>query len=771
MNDYRNTEKMIELSERIRKIDAEARPRFRSQGTREATMTGPENDGKIPFLTAFEELPDAPYVVCLAQGIVNSWLMSDPIVYDEDILIGTQRPNRVMEEHFSWGIRYFDPKGFDNPAYKGRGDELRARVEAQRSRMFPLTRKHLEDAYDEYFTKEQCSCIGSLFGAGGYQGHTVPDYFRLLRDGIGGTLERVRAYEANTTDQKKLDLYRAMTILLEGFTAFALQYADAAEKKAAQSEGEARERFLAVAENCRFVSTNRPETLYQAAQLVWFYSLWDWVDCVGRFDQYMYPFYEKAVREGDVFPAEDIIAAIFLKFSEHGVHNLPLGGVDPRTGEDATNDLSFLVLQIGRKFHSVHPRMVARIDEHTPPEFMDLIVKMWSEGMSDPTLASDPLIIEGLREYGVSLEDARSYTTLGCQEIEIPGKSNFGCEDGKFNLAKAFEYTLNDGCDRFNGIRMGLPTGHLADYKTVDELWDAYVRQVNHFVPAYLHLCDVGQEIRAANASKLVKSIFTDDCIARGLNMDEGGAVYGYGVIETAGASAVADSFAAIDKLVYREKRISPETLEAAIAANFEGYEKERQLLLKQAPKYGNDDPLADEYMRRVLDSFWTEIGKYRSIRGGAFTGACSLLGAGVGYGRATWAMPDGRFKGEPLGNTIGPRTGADHCGVTAMLSSVMKLPLKLGVGGTTVNVLIPCDMTKTEEQRRKIASLMTVYMMGGGQMAQITTASLEDMLDAKVHPEKHGDLIVRVGGYSAPFIEIGADLQDELIKRYGEAE
>ncbi len=769
MNDYRDSSKQIELSDRILEIFAEAKSRFRSRGEREGTETGPEADGKTPFLDAFESMPDEPYVVCLAQAIVNSWLVSDPVIYHNDIIVGVPRPFRPLVEHFHWGICEAD-KHLDAPAYKEHAAEIRERIKKQKKRLFPLSWSHMEPGYNEAFTEEQTKNIGRLFWGGGYQGHTVPDYFRLLRDGIGGTLERVRAYEANTEDPKKLALYRAMTILLEGFTAYACKYAEAAEEMAAHSEGEARERFTAIAANCRSISADRPKTLYQAAQLVWFYSLWDWVDCVGRFDQYMYPFYEKSVRDGDKFPPEDIVAAIFVKFSEHGVHNLPLGGVDPRTGEDATNDLSFLVLQIGRVFHTVHPRMVARIDEHTPPAFMKLIVKMWSEGMSDPTLASDPLIIEGLREYGVSLEDARSYTTLGCQEIEIPGKSNFGCEDGAFNLAKIFEYTINDGCDRFSGVKMGLSTGHLANFKNIDEVWDAFIEQMKHFIPPYLRICNLGQEIRAANASKLVKSIFTDDCIARGLHMDEGGAMYGYGVIETAGASAAADSFAAVDKLVFREKKISPETLEAAIAANFEGYEKERQLLLNQAPKYGNDDPLADEYMCRILDAFWGEIGKYRSVRGGVFTGACSLLTGGISFGEKTWALPDGRFKGEPLGNTIGPRTGADHCGVTAMLTSVMKLPLKKGIGGTTLNVLIPCDMTKTEEQREKIEAIMTAYMMEGGQMAQITTANLADMLDAKVHPERHGDLIVRVGGYSAFFVEMDPVSQDEIIKRYGAA-
>ena len=557
-----------------------------------------------------------------------------------------------------------------------------------------------------------------------------------------------------------------MRILLQGFQQYALGFADKAEQMAVAMPEE-KERFLSLAENCRFVAYHKPETYYQAAQLMWFYSIWDWSDCIGRFDMYMYPFYEKAVREGDVYTAEEITAALFLKFSENGVHNIPLGGVDPDSGEDATNDLSFLMLQIARAFYTVHPRLVCRIDAHSPKEFMELAVQMWSEGMSDPTLVSDELVIPGLVSYGVSLKDARSYTTLGCQEIEIPGKSNFGCEDGSLNLAKIFEYTINDGKDRFDGHQVGLQTGYITDYDSVEALWDAFVKQVVFITPRFLELCNRGQEVRAANVSKLWKSIYTGDCISRGMHMDEGGAVYNYGVIETAGASAVADSFAAIDKLVFQEKRISREELEAAIASDFVGHEATKHLLL-QAPKYGNDDPLADGYMVRILDFFWNYIGQFRSVRGGIFTGACSLLSSGIGYGMGTWAMPDGRNKGEELGNTIGPRTGADKNGLTAMLNSVMKLPLQKGIGGTTVNVLIPQPMMATQKGKDSIAAVMTAFMMNGGQFAQVTTAALEDMKDAKIHPEKHQNLIVRVGGYSAPYIELGEEIQDEVIKRYG---
>ncbi len=280
-------------------------------------------------------------------------------------------------------------------------------------------------------------------------------------------------------------------------------------------------------------------------------------------------------------------------------------------------------------------------------------------------------------------------------------------------------------------------------------------------------MCDSGQEVRAANFAKLVKTPFTEGCLEKGKPHDAGGPIYNYGVVETAGLAAAADSFTAVKKLVFQEGKISRQRLVSALAANFEGYEKERQMLLNRAPKFGNDDQEADAMAARVLDLFWSECGKYRSIRGDVYTGACSLLSGGIGFGKKTGALPDGRFAGEPLGNSIGPRPGADKNGVSAMLNSVAKLPLEKGVGGTTLNVVLTTRMLSDPTLRTHIASTIRTYLLGGGQMAQITTANLEDLLDAKAHPERHGDLIVRIGGFSVQFVQLDESAQNEIISRY----
>jgi len=761
---YTYLDKKYVPSPEMQRVIDELEPRLFPRDSREGTFTGGPYDGKEPFLDVFEEMPDAPYAVALATAIVRSWTESRIAVLPGEILVGTARPNRRFVEHFSFGIQNNEWCVEGDPAYQAVAAEVQKRFELLNTRMRPGNYDAMHKAGREYFGQEEYDHCGSLMWTGGYQGHTIPGYPKLLGWGLDRTIEEINKYDANTNDEEKHELYAAMRIIVEGLSRFAILHADrAAEFAASESDEYLKKTYLLVEKNCRKIAHDKPENLLEAVQLMWFYALWDWVDSLGRADQYFYSFYANGV---DEVPKDDIIASFILKIREHGAHNMTLGGVRPEDGENATTELTFLMLQILRTYHDTHPRVAVRIDKSTPKEVMDLIVKMWSEGMSDPTIVSDTLVIDGFRAYGVSLEDARDYATLGCQELEIPGKSNFGCEDGSFNLAKVLEYTLNNGIDVESGLKIGLDTGSLVDYNSAEEVYEAFVKQIEFLTPRFTELCSLGQTLRDKNLSKLVKSVYTDDCIARGINHDAGGTVYNYGVVETAGLAVVADAFAALETVVFGEGRVTKEQLAEALKVNFEGFEDIRQIMLA-APKFGNDLEVVDKWAVRVLTMFWSEIRKYKSIRGGVYMGACSLLGGGISYGRNTWALPDGHRKGDPLGNSMGPRPGADKSGLTAMLKSVTKLPLHLGLGGTTLNALVPCSETDSLEKREKISALFRAYMANGGQLAQITTASLEDMLDARVHPELHGDLIVRVGGYSAKFVEESDSVQCEIISRY----
>lgn len=769
MNYRSYTEKLIP-SERMERVHADVQIRLKNRDDREGTNTAEMGtDGKNPFLDVFMERPNDSYVICLAHAIVRSWMVTPMLIHHDEAVVGTTRPMYPYMEHFFWGIEQNADDPFIDKTMDM--DEMQRMAHAV-EKMFPIRHGHVNREGEQLLGRElyQILMDDAMIGPGGAQGHTIPNYDTLFENGLDGMLEKIDRYAAvNVKDKEMADFYEANRVIIRGMSAYLEQYAKVAEEKAAEERDATQKRYyLEIAENCKFVAHQKPETLYQAVQLMWCLSLWDWVDCLGRVDQYLYPFYEKAVREGDVIPAEDSIVSIMFKIWEHGAHNTTLSGAKPEDGTDATNELSYVFLQILRYIHDTHPRMVVRVREDIPQDLMNLIVQIWAEGMCDPTVVSDANVIPGLLNIGVTLEDARNYATLGCQEIEIPGKSNTGCEDGKVNLAKILEYAMNGGkSSKQPAVQVGPVTKTFMECETFEDLWESYTAQVEYFTRIFCFLCDRGQEARAANHSKLVKGTFTTGCLEKGISHDAGGPIYGYGVVETAGSSAVGDSLTAIKKLVFDENKISKETLSAALKANFAGYEKERQMLLNMAPKFGNDNEEADAMTCRVLNHFWDEIAKYKSVRGGVYTGACSLLTGGIEYGRAMGAMADGRFAGEPLGNSIGPRPGADKNGVSAMLASVAKLPLGKAVGGTTLNVVLTTKLLANPGLRESIAGTVKAFMVNGGQMAQITTANMEDLLDAQAHPERHGNLIVRVGGFSTQFVLLGKEVQDEIIQRY----
>ena len=769
MKNYRNPDEKIVFSGRMQRVYDDILLRLKPNRAREMTHVSTLEPEGNPFLDVFREMPDAPYVIALANGIVRSWEATPRLIFPCEAIVGVTRPWYPIREHFSWGLKDVDSL-FEDPSLTKKD------AAAIAARMEPLNKAYMIKAGNEIFGEKAYSLLRkeNAFSAGGYQGHTIPNYDRLLTLGLDGVLELIDECEKKNgrMDDETKNFYEACRIIVRGMSEWLEDYSVEAENLAAQeTDKKQRTYYQQISANCAFVAHKKPETLYQAAQLMWCLCIWDWADCLGRVDQYLFPFYEKAVQDEDALPAEEVITALIFKTWENGIHNITLAGVKPETGEDASSDLTYLILQIVRRIHDTHPRLSIRVHDGTPKALLDLAVKMWSEGMSDPTVVSDDNVIRGLTRIGIPLKAARNYSMLGCQEVEIPGESNTGCEDGKFNLAKILEYALYGGKSTTDPtVQIGLKTPEFTECRSFEEFYQIYMDQVKFFTKHFCALCDRGQEVRAANFAKLVKTPFTVGCLEKGKPHDAGGPLYNYGVVETAGLGPVADSLTAIRKLVFEEKKISRQTLLNALKANFTGYERERQMLLKDAPKFGNDDSEADAMAVRVLDMFWSECGKYKSIRGDVYVGACSLLESGISYGKAVGALPDGRFAGEPLGNSIGPRPGADTCGLSAMLSSVEKLPLEKGVGGTTLNVLLPTRLLSDLQRRQSISALMRSYLKNGGQMAQITTANRDELLEAQKYPERYGNLIVRIGGFSIQFVQLEKEAQNEIISRFGAA-
>ena len=586
MNIFNKVDRFV-FSERNEAVRSAIRSRIKEHDTREGVETGQDDDGKLPFHDRFEKYPDTPYVINLARGIVDSWMQTDTFFTEGEYFAGYPRPTRAAYEHFSWGIL----ADFED-------HEPSVRL---KDKMLPLDQEYIDSKGRELMGKEAYEwSLEYLWWPGGYQGHTVPNYSKLLEKGIGGIIDEIDRYDSVTPicNTKKKNFYEACRIVMKGLSDWLMKLASDAESLADTGNGDFKKQLLEIAEGCRAVSKNAPSDFREAGQLMWAFALWDGADCLGRFDRYMYPFWSGSDEE------KYMLADLMLKFYEHGIHNITIGGVTPDDASPAENELTYLILAIIRANHDVHPRVTLRVHDETPDELLQYVTEIWGDSMSDPTVASDKLIIDGLVECGVSVNDARDYTVLGCQEIEIPGKSNFGCEDGVINLAKILEVAMYNGCDRTHGnLQVGLGFGHLTELDTFDKLWNAYARNVEYFAGIFCELCNRGVDIRAENNAKLVKSCLTDACLERGLNLDDGGAVYNYGCIETGGHAAVADSLYAIKTLVYDKKLLSLETLDEALKADFVGFDEVKKMLL-EVPKYGNDHDEVDDLAYRVLHHF-----------------------------------------------------------------------------------------------------------------------------------------------------------------------
>ena len=458
MLDYTVTSEKLCFSPRMQVVHQEILPRLKVRDMREGTFCSELDAGdQNPFLDEFMEHPQAPYIINLANAIVRSWLVTPVVIHPKEALVGITRPTYPFMEHFSWGIRMHDfcidgeisPRlaealqrtnqyNMDNKRPSPLPRETAELTDAI-LRMTPLEEEHRYQAARPIYG-EALDIIREegLFSAGGYQGHTIPNHAALLEAGLEGMLEKVRTYRARNSHDPETDLlYQAWEILLLGMRSHLLQYAAEADRLAtAETDPEQKTYYLQIRDNCSFVAYHKPRTFYQAAQLMWCLALWDWVDCIGRIDQFLLPYYHYSKAEGDVVSTEDIVVSLILKLWENGSHNSTLSGCKPADGSDATNELTFAFLQALRTLHDVHPRIAVRLRAEPDPKLLALILQMWSEGMSDPSVVSDTCVIPALQELGVTLTDARNYATLGCQEIEIPGKSNTGCEDGVFNVAK-----------------------------------------------------------------------------------------------------------------------------------------------------------------------------------------------------------------------------------------------------------------------------------------------------------------------------------------------
>ena len=621
-----------------------------------------------------------------------------------------------------------------------------------------------------------CGSYGQL-GFWTNSDHFAPGYDRFLREGICGTMARIdESLLVHREEPDKVEFLTAQKDVLTGFSTFVRRHSEAALEAAARTDNpDYRSELSALAADLAYAAWNAPVTLRQALNLVWLIHLSflfqnKYAMALGRMDQYLYPYYRHDIDAGILTPeeAEDLIACAFIKIVEYGFGdtvNICIGGVTP-AGEEGINDLSYVILHAVRDCYVPGPNLSARLHEGMPDKFLDECLQVIGTGLGYPALMNDRVNIPALQRHGYSPEDARDYCFVGCIENFIPGKQP-AWSDGRFNVPQFLEAVFYRGTSALDPNYLGLDTGALEEMETMEDFLGAFEKQVAYAAAEYVTIFNnENGRYNYRHYAQPFMSLFCDDCIARGMDINCGGArypsVHGAGCM---GIGTIADSLAAVEKVVYNDKACTLTELRDALAVNFEGYETLRARL-QSAPKYGNNDDFVDKYAVWYVEYLDKIFGQYRTRDGGVFYTAIASNTQSVSAGHITGATPDGRLSGVPLSDAASPTYGVDKNGPTAAFLSLCKPDYRLVSCGTVVNQKYTPDMLTDPVKRAALTAAIQVYFSRGGQEVQINCVSRETLKDAMEHPENYGGLVVRVSGFSAYFTTLAKDVQEDILHR-----
>lgn len=634
--------------------------------------------------------------------------------------------------------------------------------------------------------------------------HLSVNYARLLKDGLAGYEARAKSLQAalDLTQPESIDkniFYKAVLIVIGAVRDFSERYSTLAKELAGKAEGARREELLEMSRIAARVPYAPAQTFREAVQSVWFIQLVLQIESnghslsYGRLDQYLYPYYQRDIEAGRITRAQalELLSNLWIKsltinkvrsqahtLSSAGspmYQNVTIGGQTPEK-RDAVNDFSFVVLQSIAQTRLTQPNLTVRYHKNIDKRFFDECIEVVKLGFGMPAFNNDEIIIPSFISYGVKEEDAYNYSAIGCVETAVPGKWGYRCTGMSYmNFPRILLVAMNDGIDLTSGKRFAKGYGCFADMTSYDELlraWDGTVRELTRASVITENAIDKASE---RDVPDVLCSTLTDDCLGRGKTIKEGGAVYDFISGLQVGIANLADSLAAIKKLVFDEQRVTPAALWQAILDDFATPEGARiqDLLLHEAPKYGNDDDAVDGLVVEAYDSYLDEIKKYPNTRfgrgpiGGIRYGGTSSISANVGQGMGTMATPDGRRAHAPLAEGCSPAHNCDRHGPTAVFKSVAKLRTEKITGGVLLNQKMTPAMLATEENKQKLEMLIrTFFNRLHGYHVQYNIVSRETLLDAQKHPEKHKDLIVRVAGYSAFFNVLSRATQDDIIAR-----
>lgn len=676
-------------------------------------------------------------------------------------------------------------------------------------------------------------------------GHVTVQYDEVLAVGYSGIIARTKEELAKCDPSdadyaKRTAFLEAVIMSCEAAVTYAQRYAKLALQQAEECADPVRKNeLLLIAYNCANVPLNGAKSFYEACQSFWFVQMLLQMESSGhsispgRFDQYMYPYYEADLNAGKITQefAQELIDCIWVKLNDLNkardaasaegfagyslFQNLIVGG-QTKDGRDATNDLSFMCMLASRHVMLPQPSLSIRVWNGTPNELMLKAAEVTRTGIGLPAYYNDEVIIPALLNRGLTFEDARSYNIIGCVEPQCPGKTDGWHDAAFFNMCRPLELVFSNGMDK--GEQISIQTGRVENFKTFDAFYDAYKAQMNYMIKL---LVNADNSIDVAHAERCplpFESSMVEDCIRRGKSVQEGGAVYNFTGPQGFGIANMADALYAIKTLVFDEKKITLQEWKEALADNYgkpredaaardlteqivkelyaqqgtvsqqqaeqifrtvqandlpaEKKEKYDRLLdwIEQVPKFGNDDAVVDAFARDVAYTYTKPLETFRNPRGGQYQAGLYPVSANVPLGAQTGATPDGRLAATPVADGVSPAAGRDVHGPTSSANSVSRLDHYIASNGTLFNMKFHPSALAGREGLQNFADFIRSYFDQKGSHMQFNVVSRETLLDAQKHPEKYKGLVVRVAGYSALFTTLSRSLQDDIINRTEQA-
>lgn len=813
-----------------------------------AKMPEIEADRAVLITESYKKTENEPMVMRRALAFKHI-LENIPItIRDYELIVGssTQSPRSCQvypEFSYEWLEAELDTVEFREADPFHISEENKAALRS----VFPYWKgKTTSELATAYMAPEAIRSVEhNMFTPGNYfyngVGHYTVKYGEVINLGLNGImariddeLSRMHVYDADYST--KNELLQAMKISCEAVICYARRYAELAMDMASSCTDPMRKReLLCIAKNCARVPENPAEDFYEACQSFWFIQQLLQLESSGhsispgRFDQYMYPLYKKGIYDGTLTRefAQELLDCIWVKMNDLNkvrdaasaegfagyslFQNLCAGGqtVD---GRDATNDLSFLCIQASKHTLLPAPSFSVRVWNGTPNEFLIKCAELTRTGIGLPAYYNDEVIIPSLMSRGISLEDARSYNIIGCVEPQVPGKTHGWHDAAFFNMCRPIELVFSNGYDK--GVQVGPQTGDVTEFKTFDQVFDAYKKQSDYQVALMVNANNAIDIAHRERCPLPFAACLVDDCIKTGKTMEEGGAHYNFTGPQGFGIANMTDALYAIKQLVFDEKKYTLADFKEAMDFNYgegmtpkaakiatqevvktlvdEGKNVDETIIagifkmfidgvcseeekakfkklhddIDKVPKYGNDIEEIDMFARKVAYVYTKELERHKNPRGGIFQAGLYPVSANVPLGEQTGATPDGRYANTPIADGVGPRSGYDIYGPTAAANSVAKLDHAIASNGTLYNQKFHPSALSGVEGLQNFVSYIRAYFDQKGMHMQFNVVDRDTLLDAQKHPEKYKSLVVRVAGYSALFTTLSRSLQDDIIKR-----